>query len=185
MNLTWTGSDVLYATTYPRHFRKVKYIYCLGCKVFARIADLFIKKHIVVAPHLIQELRSLNLKKPVEVRENPVNHTEKYPKVKHEGFNVLYYRGITRNMAFMNWLYGYDIIQQLKREMPEINIVEVNGKADMSIIFPYIDFYARPNRHDGSPRLIRECVIQGIPYYHSVYYPSLEDLIKTIKNSQS
>ncbi len=178
MILTWTGSDVLYATSFPKHFKRSKYIYCLGCMIFARIADKFVQKHVVVSEHLIRELKPLRLKKPIEVRSNPVNYTKKFPKQKHEGFNVLYYRGKTNNMPFMNWLYGYDIMKQFKKARPEIKIIEVNGSSDMSWIFPIIDFYARPNRHDGNPRLVRECRIQGIPYYHSYKDPSLKQLIK-------
>jgi len=181
MNLTWTGSDVLYATSFPKHFRKIKYIYCFGCRVFAKIADLFVHKHIVVSEHLIDELKPLKLKKPFEVRSNPVKYTEKFKKVNHFSFNVLYYRTKLRNSPFTNWVYGYDIITKLKEEMPEIHMLEVNGKHDMSLIFPIVDFYARPNRHDGEPRLVRECKIQDIPYYHTYRDPSLEDLKKAIK----
>ena len=151
--------------------------------IFAKIADLFIQKHLVVSWHLIEELAPLRLKKPIEVRDNPVLHSEKYPKQEHEEFNILYYRGITSNQVFMDWLYGYDIMQQLKKDMPEITVIEINGKADMSIVFPHIDFYARPNRHDGCPRLTRECDIQDIPYYHSYSNPSLIDLKDAIKKT--
>lgn len=178
MILTWTGSDVLCATSYPKQLRKTEYIYCLKCRIFAKIADRFVQYHVVVSGHLIKELRPLKLKKPFVIRENPVNHTEKYPKKAHEGFNVLYYRG--GGDKFRNWIYGYDLIERAMRYFPHINFIEVTGKSDMSEIFPIVDIYIRPNRHDGEPRLTRECDIQDIPYYHTYFNPSYPGLINFI-----
>ena len=67
--------------------------------------------------------------------------------------------------------------------MPHINIIEINGNDDMELIYPIIDFYARPNRHDGNPRMIRECQINNIPYYHSYSDPNLTDLINEQNNT--
>jgi len=153
----------------------------IGCHIFARITDKFVEKHLVVSDHLIEELQSLNFKKPIEVRKNPVNYSEKLEKKSHRGFNVLYYRPETKNMPFTNWVYGYDIMQKLKSKMPEINVIEVNGNSDMNEVFPIIDFYARPNRHDGCPRLIRECELQDISYYHSFNNPSFKKLKNEIQ----
>jgi len=183
MILKWTGSDVLYATSFPKHFRKIKYIYCLGCMIFTRIADLFVQKHIVVSEHLINELKPLKLKKPIEVRSNPIKYNKRLEKKKHKEFNVLYYRPRTNNMLFTDWVYGYDIIEQLEKEMPEITLFRIDGTTDMTEVFPIIDFYARPNRHDGCPRLTRECKIQKIPYYHSYNNPSLNELKDGIKKT--
>jgi hypothetical protein len=181
MNLTWTGSDLLFCTKYPKASRKIKYIYMFCLRIFARIADFFVHKHIVVSKHLLPEIESMKFKKPIEVRENPVLYADVYPKQEHKGFNVLYYRGIGKNQVFMDWLYGYDIIKELKNQLPEINVIEVNGKANMAKVYPIVDFYARPNRHDGSPRMVRECIINKIPVYHSNNNPCLKTLIKDIK----
>jgi hypothetical protein len=51
----------------------------------------------------------------------------------------------------------------------------------MDDIYPLIDFYLRPNRHDGDPRMVRECIENGIPYYHSKSDPSVNDAIIKLK----
>lgn len=182
MNLTWTGSDVLYCTRYPKHSKKSKYLYMFGMRVFARLADIFCQKHIVVSEHLIEELKPLKLKKPIEVRENPVMYG-KVRKKKHNGFNILYYRGIGSNQKFKDWVYGYDLIKKLKAEH-DVNIIEANGHLNMDLVYPIIDFMIRPNRHDGNPRMIRECKINDIPFYHTYKDPSYADMVSAIKKAR-
>ena len=185
MKLLWTGSDVLFATRIivGRKFptKPIKYIYFLGCTIFAKIADKFVDEHVVVSYHLIKELGPLKLKKKNEVRENPVNY-EKMDKLPHKGFNLLYYRGIGKNQIFFDWVYGYDIFLQIKQYFGTgINFIEVNGDQNMAEVYPLIDFYLRPNRHDGNPRMVRECEINNIPYYHSYENPNFIKIVNEIK----
>ena len=180
MNLTWTGSDVLFATKFLKHSKKSKWLYFMAMRIFAKIADRFVQKHIVVSPHLIAELKPLKLKKPFGVMENPVWYGQ-MPKRKHKGFIVLYYRAKGKNQPFRDWVYGYDIYSELVRMFPEIIFLEVNGDNDMTTIYPIVDFYLRPNRHDGAPRMVRECEINNIPYYWSRENPDLQAIIDLIK----
>lgn len=186
MYITWTGTDVLLATKFQWRLTS-KLIYCLKCLLFARIVDRFVSKHVVVSKHLIDELKPLRFKKPIEVKPSPVKYPERYEKKDHAGFNVLYYRPKSKTQRFTDWLYGYDIMWNLiiRPPLKYLSVYEVDGSEDMSEVFPVIDFCARPNRHDGNPRMIRECEIQGIPYYHTTGNPSLEDLEKAIINSHS
>jgi hypothetical protein len=133
-------------------------------RVFTKLADIFCEQHYVVSEHLIAELKPLKLKKKISVLVDPPLHPKKYKKIPHEGFNVLYYRGLGGNQKFKDWVYGKDLIDKLRKEQ-NIKIVEVNGRSDMSMIYPLIDFMVRPNRHDGNPRMVMECEINDIPYY--------------------
>ena len=181
MNLTWTGSDVLYCTKYPKHSKKTKYLYMFGMRIFAKLADIFCQKHIVVSEHLIAELKPLKLKKPIEVRANHVIYPNPVRKIEHKGFNVLYYRGLGANQKFKDWVYGKDIMNDVKLLIEyDINIIEVNGKANMAEVYPIIDFMVRPNRHDGNPRMIRECEINNIPYYWSKENPDTIEIMSQI-----
>jgi hypothetical protein len=103
-------------------------------------------------------------------------------KVKHDGFNILYYRGLGGNQKFKDWVYGYDIYKRMRYVFPEVTFVEVNGDDDLSKIYPLVDFYLRPNRHDGNPRMVMECEYLGIPYYWSKENPDGLEIIKEINS---
>lgn len=180
--LLWTGSDVLYATRFIRKLKfptkKSKLIYMFCMYIFVKIADIFIECHYVVSKHLIRELKCLKFNKEIKVLIDPPIYPIKFKKKKHKGFNILYYRGVGSNQKFNDWIYGYDIIFELRRM--DFNIIEVNGEKDMSEIYPIIDFMVRPNRHDGNPRMIMECKINDIPYYWSKKNPNIKQIIKQI-----
>ena len=201
--LMWTGSDLLFATRlvggkkFPTKLKKWPYI--VAHYVFAKIADLVIDEHYVVSEHLIEELKPLKLKKKISVLIDPPIYVEKFKKIPHKGFNVLYYYRISGNKPFTDWVYGYNVMQSVFNQMGSdvlwfkniiyainypgvINIIEINGDADMKKIFPYIDVMIRPNMHDGAPRLIMECETNDIPYYWSKENPNEEDIINFIKD---
>ena len=201
--LMWCGSDTLYASRLVggRKFptKKSKFIYFLGYTIFAKIADLFVECHYVVAEHLKDNLAPLKLKKEIKVLIDPPQDFPKLKKKKHKGFNVLYYRAVGGNTPFREWVYGFDILNEVLDVLVEdgyctshitgevlnipdtINIVEVNGKSDMKEILPYIDCYIRPNRGDGAPRMVMECEQLGIPYYWSKENPIVDDIVDFIK----
>ena len=203
MKILWTGSDVLYATKFVKHSKKSKYIYMFCFRVFAKLADIFCEQHYVVSKHLISELKPLKLKKKISVLVDPPLHPKKYKKIPHEGFNVLYYRGLGDNQKFKDWVYGKDIVDKIRgASFPgycecslsslrtytpllyfKINVIEVNGKSDMSKIYPIIDFMVRPNRHDGNPRMVMECEINDIPYYWSKENPDINEITKQINEA--
>ena len=203
-HLMWTGSDTLHATRWlgGRKFpsRKIKFIYFLGYTVFAKIADLFVQKHIVVAEHLIDNLKPLKLKKPFEVRIDPPKDVKHIKKIPHKGFNILYYKPKSKNTPFTRWCYGSDILwnvihyfdtkrmfgnrylNEKSHDHDGVHTIEIDGDVDMEKIYPYVDFYLRCNRSDGAPRMIMECQQLGIPYYWSKENPNEEDIINFIKD---
>lgn len=146
-------------------------------RMVVKLADIFVQKHVVVSEHLLPEMK---LKKPIIVQNNPVWYAEPLPKKPHKGFNILYYQGIGSNQVFMNWLYGKDVVGEIKNLFPELNFIEVSGSRDMKEIYPIIDFYLRPNRHDGDPRMVRECILNNIPYYHSWENPNVQEVFESI-----
>lgn len=188
MKLIWTGSDVLFATRFcgGKKFptKKSKYLYFFALMIYAKISDFFIECHYVVSEHLIHELRHLKLKKDIKILIDPPLTFDKFTKKKHEGINILYYRGIRANRIFGDWVYGYDIINQIEIRIKILGlnakIIEVNGNDDMSKIYPIIDFMVRPNRHDGCPRMVMECKSLNIPYYWSKESPDINEIIKQI-----
>jgi len=189
MKLIWTGSDVLYATRFPKQLPKRKWIYCLGMKIFAKIADKFVQNHIVVSEHLIKELKPLKLKKSFEVRETPIDiiKIDKI-KVKRLSINksarsktIIYYLPAKGNRDFNKWLYGYDIVCKLQIRFKDHYFHALTGKSNMELVYPYVDAYIRPNRHDGNPRVVRECQYLGIPVMATKENPRLEEFTKFIE----
>ena len=79
-------------------------------------------------------------------------------------------------------LAGYDIYLILRYALSGlVNWIVVNGSSDMSKIYPIVDFYLRPNRHDGMPCMVRECLENLIPYYWSFEKPDIQLAIKKIE----
>lgn len=174
MKILWTGTDSLMLIDLSKR-KLTKRPYWLLFRVFARIADLFTQEHYTDNELIAENLRKFGVKKRITVHPDKLLHTEKYPKIKHLEFNVLYYfpkQGM--ELKFRKWLYGWDIIQQVKADNPDVNFIEVNGDQDMKEIYPITDLYLRPNRHDGASRMVQECEIQEIPYYHSLKYPFID-----------
>ena len=98
-----------------------------------------------------------------------------YGKKKHDGFNILLYMPASKNKEFTHWLYGYDIYETLRDALgSRVNWIIVDGSQDMSGIYPIVDFYFRPNRHDGWPYMVQECIKNNIPYYWSKSDPDAD-----------
>ena len=184
MKLFWTGTDSLMLIDYSmRSFRKK--VYWQLFRIVVRVMELFIEEHYAVSPKVEDNLRRFKFRKKITIRKDYINYLTKYPKVKHKGFNVLYYSPITRgDISFMEWIYGIDIINVVKQYFygSDVNFIMVDGSDKMGDIFPIIDFYLRPNRHDGASRLIDECEIQEIHYYLSITNPNIDDAIKAIED---
>ena len=178
----WTGSDLLYANLGAlKHSNIKKYPYILAYWLFAKVLDFFVEGHYVVSEHLIKELKT---KKKVKVLVDPPLYPNKIEKVKHDDFNVLFYLPVTKNQKFTDWVYGDDIARNVMSRYGDdtsVFFIYVFGNDDMNRIYPEIDFYLRPNRHDGNPRMIMECEINGIPYYWSKENPDIDEIIKQIE----
>lgn len=195
MDLCWVGNDVLFMNKYPKGTR-----FRFKCKIFAfriivKILDrYYIKRNWVVADHLKHEL---DLRNPIMKIDYPRSspdhlHLVKYKKIKHDGFNILYYWPQTDNLKkgnrkFHEWLYGYGIYAELTLRLTEYNInwIIVDGTKDMKEIYPIVDFYLRPNRHDGMPFMVKECIANDIPFYWSCKEPDIVDAYLSIKKAMN
>jgi len=183
MKLYWTGTDSLMLINYSmRRFRKRVYWWLF--RRFIRVAEFFIQGHIVISSNITGNLRQFRVRKPIEYLSAQCD-TIKYKKVEQKGFTVLYYLPAAGDKQFNEWLYGYDIFKKVKINYPGYAYIIVNGSSDMSKIYPYIDFYIRCNRHDGPSRMILECDVQGIPYYHSQKDPNYFEIIRLMNDTAS
>jgi len=184
MKLIWTGTDSLLLRKFPKQMRFIEYWYVIKIRLFARWADRKVQAHYYCGDLVKSNLRDFGMKKPIEKFIDPVQYSRKLEKISHEGFNILYYYP-WNHTPFKDWIYGYDIYRDLKQRFEDthkdINFIYVFGSTNMRDIFPMIDLYIRPNRHDGHPRLIDECIIQDIPYLHTFENPDLQHFIINIK----
>ena len=180
MKILWTGSDVMYMLRYPP-FTSIGFkLKIFVMRIMVKLMSPFIQEHYAVSENLKDELYLFGIKN-VKVDQTILLHRNIYDKVKHNGINVYYYLPCGKNNTkFIEWLYGYDIIQYAMIKFPEYNWIRLDGSADMSEVFPIMDFYVRPNRHDGRARLRLECEINKIPYYWSQENPDLEKLCETL-----
>ena len=181
MKLFWTGTDSLMLVDYSmRTFRKKVYWWLF--RRLVGVMDYFIEGHYCDSELVAEHVKEFGTKKPIVVMADALLHTEKYPKEPHDRFTVLYYRPNGKDKKFTAWLYGLDIIDSLIRDerLSEVHFLEVNGQSNMRYVFPYTDFYVRPNRHDGASRLRQECEIQDIPYYWTQTNPNTEDAYNAI-----
>jgi len=182
MKVFWTGTDSLMLTSAIKRRSLRKRVVWYIFRSLVRLLDKFYAEaHYVDADNLATRLQQFGVSKPITVLPDPIKHTKKYAKQKHEGFNVLYYMPQkTSDVPFWKWVYGYDIYTRLKKELPQVNWIEVDGSADMSEVYPIIDFYLRPNRSDGASRMRQECEIQHIPFYWSNENPNFFEAKKEI-----
>jgi hypothetical protein len=179
MKTIWTGSDAMYLLFIPKHFKWYKVFYILTLRLFARLTDFFTQCHYACGPLVEKELKQFGMKKKIIRFKDQFNET-KYDKIPHEGFNILYYfpKG---NFNHNSWLYGWDIYQELKVLFPYANFIEVDGTQDMSQIYPIVDLYIRPNRHDGEPRMVDECKVNEIPFIATLENPVVEEFAEQIE----
>ncbi len=177
----YSGTDSLILVEFPPT-KPYKYLYMIACRIRAKLLDLIVDEYQVDHEALIKDLRRFGIKGRIKVVSDPVQYTEPLRKKKHQGFNILfYYPGDRGNSKLWRWIYGYDIYLELKFQLPDVNFVVVNGKQDMNKVFPIIDFYLRPNRHDGASRLRQECDIQKIPYYWTQREPDINEARSAIE----
>ena len=181
MKLSWSGSDVLRLTNRRRE-KLLKRPYWIIFRLLVRFLDqTMIAGHLTNSELLKRELIEFGFKKPIEIQLTPLKHTEKYKKIPHEEFNVLYYMPHKSDLKWRDWLYGIDLITKLEGQYSSpVQFISVSGKDDMRHLYPRIDMYLRPNRHDGNSRMVRECIIQGIPYYWSDENPSYDEMKKQL-----
>lgn len=155
----------------------------LAKRILVKFLDrYFVQEYIIDHGNLGDYLRRAGLKKPARVFSDPVKHPRPYTRKKHDGFNVVYYdpSGRKKNKEAIRWIYGIDLIEGLKKELPYINFIAIDGTHDMAKIWPIADFYLRPNRTDGASRLRQEAVINGVPFYWSYEFPEIDEAKRDI-----
>jgi len=166
MVLYWTGTDsLMLVDVSKRSFRK-KVVWIIFRPIIWFLDRFYVERHYVDHDRLAENLRKFGVTKPIEEKRDAIKYTWYCGRNLDENkFRVLFY--MPRSDKFAKWLYGYDIFKNLKkafREDKDIEFVMVLGKdRDMSQVFPGINMYIRPNRHDGASRLVQECEVQGIP----------------------
>jgi len=182
MKLFWTGTDSLMLIDFSKRKFKKK-IYWWVFRRLIQILEYFIQEHYCDAENIADNIKKFGTRKPIIVFKDKVNYPIKYDKKPHNEFNVIYYfpKNTSLENKFKQWLYGIDIIEKIKVQLPEINFIELDGTKDMSKIYPITDFMIRPNRHDGASRIRQECEINKIPYYWTNSNPNIEDCINAIK----
>ena len=182
MKLFWTGTDTLMLLDLSQR-KLLKKPYWLIFRIIVKILDRFcIEGHFTNSELLKRDLQKFGVKKPIEIHQTPLLHSEAYPKIRHDGFNVLYYCPPRSDPKFRDWLYGIDLIRKLKKALPQINFFCADKSLDMAEVYPLMDFYIRPNRHDGNSRMIRECEIQNIAYYWSNENPDYFEMTQAIED---
>lgn len=176
------GTDSLFLIAWPPS-KLYKRLYQVWIRLKTRLLNLIVNEYWADHEKIKQNLLDFGIIKPIQVRQDDLWYPKPFPKKSHRGFNVLYYYpGDRANPKLWRWIYGYDIYQIIRNELKErVRWVVLNGSFDMSDIFPIIDFYLRPNRHDGSSRLRRECEINKIPYYWSQENPSILEALRQIE----
>lgn len=186
MKLYFTGSDVLLLNQFPPGLRKIKYPYVLLMRLWVRLSKHFIEEYWCVDDHLIPEMREFGIKREIKIFHHPVEHNIKYPKVKHNTFNILYYCP-SGNDKLNKWIYGYDVFTHIRnyyKYVHEVRFLRSWGQYNMEETYPITDFYIRCNRHDGDARMVRECEIQGIPYYWTYENPDASAAIRMIEDAR-
>ena len=177
MRLLWTGTDALMMIDISKRKLRKKPFWLVMRLVIKFLDWVHVEGHLTNATWIKEELQRFGLKKPIDIMMTPLKHTTAYPKKKHEGINVLYYKPPRGDLKWRDWLYGIDLIDRLEEEYKGIvNFIVVDQTQDMAKVFPITDLYIRPNRHDGHSRLIRECDIQKIPYYWTHKDPDYNQL---------
>ena len=102
--------------------------------------------------------------------------------------NILVYRPLgSMKRIDLDWLYGWDIIQQLMERHPEWTFRVADGTKDN--IWQDINVLLRPNRHDGLSRMVLEAQALHIPViwsYETGKYvePNIEDIERRLIESE-
>ncbi len=173
----WMGTDALTMWLTPPGKNILMTVFH---RIKMRLLDFFIFQHWVVHPRLIADLQKskLDLNK-LAVAIHPAKYQENVHKISHSGFNILYYD--PGGGEYERWKYGIDIIEKIKKSIINVNWIKIDGKQNLRTIYPIVDLYIRPSRHDGAPRILLECALNRIPaIYSEDGQPDADDFIRKI-----
>jgi hypothetical protein len=174
----WMGTDALTMWMTPPG---KTWLMTVSHRLKMRILDFAIFQHWVVHPRLIADLQKggISLGK-IAVALHPPKYHQRMQRKPHAGFNILYY--YPDDNEYTRWVYGIDVVDEIKRRLNDVNWMRVTGRQDMNEIFPLVDLYIRPSRHDGAPRILLECEINHIPVLYSADgNPDAEEFVRRIK----
>lgn len=165
----WRGTDALTLIKNPPG-NKIWYIKLFFYRLKWKYLKGWFDEHWVNHIRLIRYLRMFGFKGEIQLKHNEPWYNKVYCKIEHKEFNVLYYCSAKPinigGMKYIHWLYGWDIFTILQ-QLSGVKFIHVSGSHKMGEVYPLIDLYIRPTRHDGYPRMIKECLINNIPYYWS------------------
>ena len=84
------------------------------------------------------------------------------PKASHSGIDA-------------DWLYGYDLILEIKKMHPEWNYFTLRGlsRNKMREAYVYSSCLLRPTRHDGYSFSVQEALHYGLPVLHTYPIPGV------------
>lgn len=183
MKAIWTGTDSLFLVRFPKQLKKTKIFYVLALRLFARITDFFAQEHYSCGELVENNLRKFGMKKKIAQFEDILWYPDKIEKKPHEGINVLYYYP-KKDTKFNRWLYGKDVFEKIRfyvdRYCENVNFIVVDGTANMKEIYPIVDILIRPNRHDGHPRMVDECSLNGIKVFSTKENPYFAEFFEKI-----
>ena len=178
MDCWWVGTDTLLLVDMPKQLRTIQKLHAYKRRFIARIFDHYCTRHHAVSQLQADELKKFGVKKPIVITPFNLQHPEPVKKVRHSKFTILFYfyKWDKKDMPFKKWLYGYDLVERLMDEVYDgVRYLISDGESlTADEMFSETDFCIRPNRHDGVSRIIRECEINNIPYYHSQTNPNYE-----------
>lgn len=187
--LKFVGTDAYLMHSFMPHMSFGWRIKVLLKRMLVKFLDRFvIQEYIVDHENLADHLTLAGLKKPKRVFCDPVWHPLRMEKKNHKGFNIVYYDPSKwkKNKKAIQWRFGIDIVENLKKAIPDANFICIDGSQDMSMIWPIADFYLRPCRVDGASRLRQEAEINNVPYYWTYRNPSeRQALIRIIESRKS
>lgn len=176
----WTGTDSLTLVVNPPSDSILWYFKLIFYRLKWKILHKIFSNHYIVHERLRQHLLDFgipNEKISVRFYDNDSGKKDytapdlkKYDKIPHEGFNILYYHPKPGNLGgetYVRWKYGIDVIEDIMKIYPDCYFIKVDGSQPLSQIYPITDFYLRPSRHDGLPRINLECEANDIPFYYS------------------
>lgn len=180
MRTIWQGTDSLLLVSNPKQLTLKDRYYSIKLRVFARLSDKFAVEHYCCGELVKDNLSKFKMKKPLILFKTPIDKDLKVEKKKHKEFNLLYYFPKKRT-KLREWIYGWDIFKEIRKQFPDINYIIVDGSKDMKEVYPYIDLLIRCNRHDGESRMVEECKMNNIPYIYTKENPSINYFVEEIK----
>lgn len=160
----WVGTDVLLLHRFPPGrggFSVMRY------RIKDQIVNQIVHEHWINGERLFNEFVAVTGRRNVKMihwlGKNFVAN-----KVAHDGINVAYYH--PRDDKYSRWVYGVDVMEKVidLDADQRINFIALDGRMNMKNVYPILDGYIRPTRHDGWPRMVHECQMNNIPFYWSM-----------------